>query len=124
MLFACLGSVRCSHHNSFMAAKRRQRSVMSLRVAVWHYYSIAGDRTMHTHGQMLQETEYFLGTRAAELARLGLQHRLWSGSAFDCRERAGIGQGASVLDLGCGPGYTSLDLVALVAPTGRVVAID
>jgi ubiquinone/menaquinone biosynthesis C-methylase UbiE len=73
---------------------------------------------------MLQETEYFLGTRAAELARLGLQHRLWSGSAFDCWERAGIGQGATVLDLGCGPGYTTLDLAALVAPTGRVVAID
>jgi ubiquinone/menaquinone biosynthesis C-methylase UbiE len=73
---------------------------------------------------MLQENEYFLGSHAAELARLGLQHRLWSAAAFDCWERAGIRPGTIALDLGCGPGYATLDLAALVAPTGRVVAID
>ena len=71
-----------------------------------------------------QEAEYVLGTHDAELARLSLQHKLWSGSAFDCWERTGIGPGKIILDLGCGPGYTTLDLAALVAPTGQVLAID
>ena len=53
-----------------------------------------------------------------------MQHKLWSGPAFDCWERAGIGPGKTVLDLGCGPGYTTLDIAALVAPTGHVLAID
>jgi ubiquinone/menaquinone biosynthesis C-methylase UbiE len=79
---------------------------------------------MNTQENAHQDAEYVLGTHDAELARLSLQHKLWSGSAFDCWERAGIGPGKTVLDLGCGPGYTTLDLAALVAPTGQVLAID
>lgn len=68
--------------------------------------------------------EYVLGTHDAELERLGLQHRLWSAQAFACWERAGIGPGSSVLDVGSGPGFTSLDLASLVGPAGRVIAVD
>lgn len=68
--------------------------------------------------------DYILGTHDAELLRLGLQHRLWSAQTFAFWERAEIGPGKTVLDLGCGPGYTSLDLAGLVAPGGRVVAVD
>lgn len=68
--------------------------------------------------------EYVLGTHDAELERLGLQHRLWSAYAFECWERAGIAPGRSVLDVGCGPGFTSFDLAALVGASGRVVAVD
>ncbi len=68
--------------------------------------------------------EYVLGTHGAELARLGLQHRLWSAQAFECWERAGVKPGVTVLDVGCGPGYGTFDLAQLVAPGGRIIAID
>jgi len=71
-----------------------------------------------------QSREYALGTNEAELVRLGLQHKLWSAAAFSIWERAGIRAGHSVLDIGCGPGYTSADLAGVVTPKGRVVAID
>ncbi len=73
---------------------------------------------------MTQSNEYVLGTNDAELVRLGLQHRLWSREAFDLWERAGIGPGARVLDVGCGPGHATFDLAQLVTHTGRVVAVD
>lgn len=40
------------------------------------------------------------------------------------RERAGIGPGSVVLDVGCGFGLESLRLASLVQPDGRVVGID
>jgi ubiquinone/menaquinone biosynthesis C-methylase UbiE len=68
--------------------------------------------------------EYVLGTHDAELARLGLQHRLWSELTFACWYRCGIRPGAAVLDVGSGPGYTVFDLVPLVGPGGRIIAVD
>ena len=71
-----------------------------------------------------QQHEYALGTNDAELVRLGLQHKIWSAQAFSIWERAGIRAGHTVLDLGCGPGYTSRDLAGVVTPKGKVVAVD
>ena len=68
--------------------------------------------------------EYALGTHDAEIVRLGVQHKLWSSSAFAIWERAGISAGKTVLDLGCGPGYASFDLAGIVASKGKVIAID
>ena len=68
--------------------------------------------------------EYALGTNAAEIVRLGVQHRLWSAAAFALWERAGLRAGHTVLDIGCGPGYTSFDLAGVVTSSGKVVAID
>ena len=65
-----------------------------------------------------------MGTNAAEIVRLGVQHRLWSAQASALWERANIRAGQTVLDIGCGPGYTSFDLAGLVTTSGRVVAID
>ncbi len=70
------------------------------------------------------ENEYVLGTDDAELVRLGLQHRLWSAQAFACWERAGVAPGRTVLDVGAGPGFATLDLAQLVTRTGRVLAVD
>jgi SAM-dependent methyltransferase len=70
------------------------------------------------------EREYVLGTDDAELLRLGLQHRLWSAQAFTCWERAGVTPGATVLDVGAGPGFGSIDLAQLVTPSGHVIAVD
>jgi SAM-dependent methyltransferase len=70
------------------------------------------------------EREYALGTGDAEIVRLGLQHKMWSAAAYSIWERAGIRAGHTVLDLGCGPGYTSRDLAGVVTPKGKVVAVD
>jgi SAM-dependent methyltransferase len=68
--------------------------------------------------------EYALGTHDAEIVRLGVQHKLWSASAFAIWERAGISVGKTVLDIGSGPGYTTFDLAGIVTSKGKVVAID
>ena len=68
--------------------------------------------------------EYVLGTNPVELQRLGFQHRLWSQAAHALWTGAKVGPGQAVLDLGCGPGFASLDLAQIVGPTGRVVGID
>lgn len=68
--------------------------------------------------------EYVLGTNEAELHRLGFQHRLWSVPAQRLWERAGVGPGAHILDVGCGPGFASLDLAQMATSSGRVVGVD
>jgi len=39
-------------------------------------------------------------------------------------DRAGIGAGLSVIDLGCGSGHVAVEMAQLVGPTGRVVGLD
>lgn len=73
---------------------------------------------------MASTKDYVLGTRDEEIARLGLQHRVWRERALEAWSSAGIGPSQMVLDVGCGPGYASLDLAELVGPSGRLVAID
>jgi SAM-dependent methyltransferase len=73
---------------------------------------------------MTTERDYVLGTHNEELARLGLQHRVWRPVVLDCWQRAGITVGKRVLDIGAGPGYAALDLAEIVGPTGEVVAIE
>lgn len=73
---------------------------------------------------METERDYVLGTGDEELARLGLQHRVWRAAALDCWQKAGVTVGSRVLDLGAGPGYAATDLAEIVGPTGRVVALQ
>src|SRR5918996_3890457 len=73
---------------------------------------------------MPAERDYVLGTHEEELARLGLQHRVWRSVALDCWQRAGITVGKRVLDVGAGPGYAATDLAEIVGPTGEVVALE
>lgn len=68
--------------------------------------------------------DYVLGTDEVESIRLGIQHRLWSAAAAAIWERAGIGVGSRVLDVGCGPGHAAGDLAQLVGPEGRVLGVD
>ncbi|QYK47101.1 MAG: methyltransferase domain-containing protein [Phycisphaeraceae bacterium] len=68
--------------------------------------------------------EYILGTDAAELWRLGFQHRLWSAAAHEAWAKARIAPGQSILDVGCGPGYAAFDLAHIAGPGGRVVGVD
>jgi SAM-dependent methyltransferase len=72
----------------------------------------------------MSEQDYVLGTHDAELARLGLQHSVWRDRVLDCWRRAGITQGQTVIDVGCGPGYASLDLADIVGKSGSVVGLE
>ena len=70
------------------------------------------------------QEDYVLGTHDQEISRLGLQHLVWRPRVLAAWQSAEIGSGQTVLDVGCGPGYASLDLAELVGPSGVVVAID
>src|SRR5215470_7798169 len=73
---------------------------------------------------MAMDRDYVLGTHNEELARLGLQHRVWRPVVLDCWQRAGVTIGKRVLDLGAGPGYATVDLAEIVGPMGEVVALE
>jgi SAM-dependent methyltransferase len=70
------------------------------------------------------DDDYILGTGDVEIARLGVQHAAWRTRAHDAWRRAGFGEGDTIIDVGCGPGYAALDLAKLVGPDGRVIAVD
>lgn len=71
-----------------------------------------------------QSEEYVLGCHAEELERLGRQHGTWRDDCRAAWQRAGFGSGDRLLDLGCGPGFASVDLARLVGPRGAVLGID
>lgn len=73
---------------------------------------------------MTTERDYVLGTHDEEIERLGLQHRVWRPRVLDAWRRAGFGPEQTLLDVGCGPGWASLDLAEIVGPAGRVLAVD
>ena len=73
---------------------------------------------------MSEDGEYILGTDREELDRLRFQHEVWVEQAFALWGRAGLREGDTVLDLGCGPGFTSLDLAQVVGQQGKVLAVD
>lgn len=70
------------------------------------------------------ESDYVLGTNEEETERLGLQHRVWRPTTLECWRRAGITVGSRVIDVGCGPGYATLDLAEIVERSGQVLAIE
>ena len=72
----------------------------------------------------MAERDYVLGTEEDEIERLGLQHRVWRARMLEGFDRAGIGPGDPVIDVGCGPGWASVDLAAAVGPEGRVLGFE
>lgn len=70
------------------------------------------------------EGEYILGSDRAEIERLDLQHSVWRDRVLALWTRAGFAPGQTIVDVGCGPGFATLDLADIVGPTGNVVAID
>jgi SAM-dependent methyltransferase len=72
----------------------------------------------------MSERDYVLGTHDEEVERLGLQHRAWRPQVLDALRRAGIGPGATVVDVGAGPGFAATDLAGIVGPAGRVLAVE
>ena len=73
---------------------------------------------------MSEEKSYVIGTHDAEIERLGVQHRVWRPSVLDLWRQGVITTGQTVIDVGAGPGYATIDLSEIVGPTGKVVAIE
>jgi len=73
---------------------------------------------------MSDTPEYLLGTNDRELQRLEAQHEVWRDLAVAALDRAGVGPGSAVLDLGAGPGFVTRDLAERVGPAGSVVGLD
>jgi SAM-dependent methyltransferase len=73
---------------------------------------------------MAKERDYVLGTHDDEIERLGIQHEVWRTRAMAAWQRAGITAGQTILDIGSGPGYATLDLASIVGANGRVIAVD
>ena len=67
---------------------------------------------------------YVLGTDPSELHRLGFQHQVWVSEALQGWKQAQFSYGQTILDLGCGPGFATIELAYLVGPEGRVIAVD
>jgi len=74
--------------------------------------------------EMAKERDYILGTHEAEMKRLGLQHTVWQPYVLEGWQKAGINVGSSVLDVGCGPGYATQDLLNIVGTSGKVVGVE
>ena len=72
----------------------------------------------------MADRDYVLGTRDEEIERLGLQHRVWRAAMLEGFNRAGIGSGQTVIDVGAGPGYASVDLAEIVGSGGKVIALE
>lgn len=72
----------------------------------------------------LNAKEYVLGTGTDELERLKIQHNVWADDTIKTWHRAGIRSDSTVLDLGCGPGYTTFDMTKIVGSNGRIIALD
>ncbi|MCP3896123.1 MAG: methyltransferase domain-containing protein, partial [Bacteroides sp.] len=68
--------------------------------------------------------EYRFGYTNVELERLKYQHLVWANENQRFISRAGFSKGATLVDLGCGPGYTTLDLAKVVGPGGKIIAVD
>jgi ubiquinone/menaquinone biosynthesis C-methylase UbiE len=67
---------------------------------------------------------YVLGHSEKELTRLEGQGKIFGEQTRDALRRAGISEGMSVLDVGCGVGDVSMTAAELVGPRGRVLGID
>src|SRR5690349_951559 len=72
----------------------------------------------------MTEHEYVLGTHDEEIDRLALQHRVWRPEVHAAWQAAGFGAGHHLVDVGCGPGFATMDLAKVVGAGGRVTGID
>lgn len=76
----------------------------------------------------MKTNDYILGVTREEYDRLAFQHALWRSRAIRLWRRAGLPEKSShplkVLDLGCGPGFTTFELAKYLGPRGKVVGID
>ena len=83
-----------------------------------------GRDAMEVGSMTTTDSDYILGTHDEELERLGLQHRVWRPKTLAAWQRAGFTSGMTIADIGCGPGYATMDLAEIAGPSGRVIGFD
>lgn len=69
-------------------------------------------------------SQYVLGTDEHELARLGLQQKVWGPHTEHFIDRLRVPSGARILDVGCGPGFVLESLHSRVGTQGHLTALD
>ena len=69
-------------------------------------------------------SDYFIGVNESEVDRLRTQHEAWRPETEQLWTDAGFASSRSILDLGCGPGFTSMDLARFAGPSVEVCAVD
>ncbi len=67
--------------------------------------------------------DYFLGVHQQELERLDRQHQAWQPETQQLIKDAQLANCDSILDLGCGPGFTSFELTKQ-CPQSQITALD
>ena len=73
---------------------------------------------------MQENDAYILGTDQEELDRLKIQHQVWRSETERGWKLANFKSGNILLDLGCGPGYCSIELANIVGKNGKVIGVD
>ncbi len=73
---------------------------------------------------MTNDKDYVLGTDQTELERLQLQHRLWQDHLIRVWDRSHFKNLKNILELGCGPGFTTADLSNYVGERTKITAVD
>ncbi len=71
------------------------------------------------------EQKYVLRERDnEEIARLKFQHQVWKDQTNFAIEKSRVLEGEKIIDLGCGPGYISYDLLELIGEKGKIFCMD
>jgi SAM-dependent methyltransferase len=68
--------------------------------------------------------DYFIGVNASEIDRLRAQHEAWRPETELLWKAADFARCRAVVDLGCGPGFTTVDLAGVVGAAGEICAVD
>ena len=87
-------------------------------------YSKERGRNKRPQGKAINMNEdYFLGVHQKEIARLDRQHLAWQPETQSLIESAKLVDCKNILDLGCGPGFTTFEL-AKHCPKAQITALD
>ena len=78
---------------------------------------------MSTHSG-LPDSHYVMGRTSGEYERLRQQAEVLEPATRAVLERAGLSQGMTCLDVGCGPGEVMRFMAERVGPGGKVVGLD
>src|SRR5687767_11290584 len=69
-------------------------------------------------------TDYALALSEAEIQRYRLMAERAEADEAELWRRAGIGPGAVVADVGCGPAAVSVVLARIMGPNGHVIGVE